>query len=87
MICSVALDDVEYGIFANAEAEADFPVGLTGRETPQKGAFSCGTVRLECTSTGTVMPRRELLTELQRLAFTEPLTDERGMVRYYTLGA
>lgn len=33
------------------------------------------------------MPRRELLTEPQRLAFTEPATDERGMVRHYTLSA
>ena len=31
------------------------------------------------------MPRRELLTEPQRLSFTEPATDERGMVRHYTL--
>ena len=31
------------------------------------------------------MPRRELLTEPQRLAFTEPATAERGMVRHYTL--
>ena len=33
------------------------------------------------------MPRWELLTEPQRLAFTEPATDERGMVRHYTLSA
>ena len=33
------------------------------------------------------MPRRELLTEMQRLAFTEPATDEREMVRHYILGA
>jgi hypothetical protein len=32
------------------------------------------------------MPRRELLTEPQRLAFTEAATDERSMVRHYTLG-
>jgi hypothetical protein len=31
------------------------------------------------------MPRRELLTEPQRLAFTEPATEEREMVRHYTL--
>ena len=31
------------------------------------------------------MPRRELLTEPQRLAFTLPATDEREMVRHYTL--
>ena len=31
------------------------------------------------------MPRRELLTEPQRLAFTEPATEERDMVRHYTL--
>ena len=31
------------------------------------------------------MPRRELLTEPQRLAFTEPVTEEREMVRHYTL--
>ena len=33
------------------------------------------------------MPRRELLTEPQRLAFVEPVTDERGIVRHYTLDA
>ena len=33
------------------------------------------------------MPRRELLTEPQRLAFTEPATDERELVRHYTLSA
>ena len=33
------------------------------------------------------MPRRELLTEQQRLAFSLPATDERAMVRYYTLSA
>ena len=33
------------------------------------------------------MPRRELLTEPQRLAFMEPVTDERGIVRHYTLDA
>jgi TnpA family transposase len=33
------------------------------------------------------MPRRELLTEAQREVLTEPTTDERTMVRYYTLGA
>lgn len=33
------------------------------------------------------MPRRELLSEPQRLAFTEPAADERGMVRHYTLSA
>jgi hypothetical protein len=33
------------------------------------------------------MPRRELLTEPQRLAFTQPANDERGMVRHYTLSA
>ena len=32
------------------------------------------------------MPRRELLTELQRLAVTEPATEEREMARHYTLG-
>jgi TnpA family transposase len=31
------------------------------------------------------MPRRELLSEPQRLAFTAPATAERSMVRYYTL--
>ena len=39
------------------------------------------------TSKRTSMPRRELLSEPQRLAFTEPVTDERAMVRYYTLSA
>jgi hypothetical protein len=33
------------------------------------------------------MPRRELLTQAQREVLTEPTTDERTMVRYYTLGA
>ena len=33
------------------------------------------------------MPRRELLTEPQRLAFTEPAIEEREMVRHYTLSA
>jgi TnpA family transposase len=33
------------------------------------------------------MPRRELLTEQQRLDFSAPATDERTMVRYYTLSA
>jgi hypothetical protein len=33
------------------------------------------------------MPRRELLSEPQRRAFIEPVTDERGMVRHYTLSS
>src|ERR1700722_16285590 len=33
------------------------------------------------------MPRRELLTEPQRLIFNAPASDERGMVRHYTLSA
>jgi TnpA family transposase len=33
------------------------------------------------------MPRRELLSEPQQLGFTAPATDERSMVRYYTLSA
>jgi TnpA family transposase len=33
------------------------------------------------------MPRRDLLTEQQRLVFSAPATDERAMVRHYTLGA
>jgi Domain of unknown function (DUF4158) len=33
------------------------------------------------------MPRRELLAEPQRLIFNAPASDERGMVRYYTLSA
>src|ERR1035438_5022503 len=33
------------------------------------------------------MPRRELLTEQQRLDFSAPATDERTMVRHYTLSA
>jgi TnpA family transposase len=33
------------------------------------------------------MPRREILTEQQRLDFSAPATDERMMVRYYTLSA
>lgn len=33
------------------------------------------------------MPRRDLLTEQQRFVFSAPPTDERAMVRYYTLGA
>jgi len=31
------------------------------------------------------MPFQGLLTEPQRLAFNAPATDERGMIRYYTL--
>jgi hypothetical protein len=31
------------------------------------------------------MPRCELLTEPERLAFTEPATEEPEMVRHYTL--
>src|SRR5438477_262128 len=31
------------------------------------------------------MPHRELLTESQRLSFQAPASDEREMVRYYTL--
>src|SRR5712692_2754446 len=33
------------------------------------------------------MPHRELLTESQRLSFHAPPSDERGMVRHYTLSA
>jgi hypothetical protein len=33
------------------------------------------------------MPRRDLLTEPQRLAFTEPATEEREMVRHYTVSS
>ena len=33
------------------------------------------------------MPRRELLTDHQRAALSEPATDERTMVRFYTLTA
>ena len=33
------------------------------------------------------MPRRELLTESQRLSFHAPASDERAMVRHYTLSA
>jgi hypothetical protein len=33
------------------------------------------------------MPRRELLTDHQRAALTDPATDERTMVRFYTLTA
>ena len=33
------------------------------------------------------MPRRELLTEQQRLNFSAPATDERTMVRHYTLSS
>ena len=33
------------------------------------------------------MPRRELLTEPQRLSFTEPAIEEREIVRHYTLSA
>jgi hypothetical protein len=31
------------------------------------------------------MPHRELLTESQRLSLQAPASDERGMVRHYTL--
>ena len=33
------------------------------------------------------MPHRELLTESQRLSLQAPASDERGMVRHYTLSA
>jgi TnpA family transposase len=33
------------------------------------------------------MAHRELLTESQRVSFHAPATDERGMVRHYTLSA
>jgi TnpA family transposase len=33
------------------------------------------------------MPHRELLTESQRLSLQTPVTDERGMVRHYTLSS
>jgi len=33
------------------------------------------------------MPHRELLTELQRLSFQAPASDEREMVRHYTFGS
>jgi TnpA family transposase len=33
------------------------------------------------------MAHRELLTESQRISFHAPATDERGMVRHYTLSA
>jgi TnpA family transposase len=51
--------------------------------------FSRGTV-LVCskfTSNGTDVARRELLIESQRVSFHAPATDERGMVRHYTLSA
>jgi hypothetical protein len=33
------------------------------------------------------MPHRELLTEPQRVSFHAPASDERGMVRHYTLSS
>lgn len=33
------------------------------------------------------MPHRELLTESQRLSLNAPASDERGMVRHYTLSS
>ena len=39
------------------------------------------------TSTGTTMPHQELLTESQRLSLQAPASDERGMVRHYTLSS
>ena len=59
------------------------------RQTPRKRVFSRGTVLVysKFTSRGTAMPRRELLTEPQRLAFTEPAIEEREMVRHYTLSS
>ena len=33
------------------------------------------------------MPHRELLTESQRLSLHAPASDERGMVRHYTLSS
>src|SRR5713101_9325841 len=59
------------------------------RQTPRKWHFSCGKVLVfpKYTSTGTAMPHRELLTESQRLRFHAAASDERGMVRHYTLSA
>ena len=45
------------------------------------------TVQLKYTSTGTTLPHRELLTESQRLSLQTPASDERGMVRHYTLSS
>jgi hypothetical protein len=39
------------------------------------------------TSTGTAMPHRDLLNESQRLSVHAPASDERGMVRHYTLSS
>src|SRR5450759_1658296 len=52
-------------------------------------SFSWGEVLVHSnyTSTGTLMPHRELLTESQRLSLQTPVTDERGMVRHYTLSS
>ena len=33
------------------------------------------------------MPHRELLTQSQRLSFQAPASDERGIVRHYTLSS
>jgi hypothetical protein len=54
--------------------------------TTRKRVVFRGTVLVysKFTSRRTAMPRRELLTEPQRVAFTEPATEEREMVRHYT---
>src|SRR5450755_152832 len=59
------------------------------RQTPRKRAFSCGRVLVysKYTSKGTGMPHRELLSEQQRVSFHAPASDERGMVRHYTLSS
>src|SRR5450631_610901 len=59
------------------------------RPTPRKRDFSCGRVLVysKYTSKGTGMPHRELLTEPQRVSFHAPASDEREMVRHYTLSS
>src|ERR1017187_3412596 len=65
------------------------PRSNPSRQNPRKGYVSCGKVlvHLNYTSTGTTMPHRELLTKSQRLSLQAPASDERGMVRHYTLSS
>ena len=69
-------------------ARRTVPIEPSAPNTPKR-VFSRGTM-LVCsrfTSKGTAMAHRELLTESQRVFFPAPATDERGMVRHYTLSA
>jgi TnpA family transposase len=55
-------------------------------KAPEQGlSWNQALVHSNYTSTGTTMPHQELLTEAQRLILQAPASDERGMVRHYTL--